>query len=119
MVNLAEDSKFAVIEGDEYLSSPLDKRPKFHHYKPHLVILSGIAWDHINVFPTFENYVEQFRIFIDSMENNGEVFYFSGDKELRQLAEITKDTVTKTAYDTHPFEVDNNQIGRASCRERV
>ncbi len=110
MVNLSDDSKFAVIEGDEYLSSPLDRRPKFHHYKPHLAILSGIAWDHINVFPTFKNYVEQFKIFINSMEDGGEVFYFSGDKELRQLAEITKDTVTKTVYNTHPFEVDDNRL---------
>src|ERR1051326_611275 len=65
MVKLTEDAKIAVIEGDEYLSSPIDRRPKFHLYKPNIAILSGIAWDHINVFPTFENYVEQFRIFID------------------------------------------------------
>ncbi|MCD6366705.1 MAG: peptidoglycan synthetase, partial [Bacteroidales bacterium] len=110
MVNLSEESEFAVIEGDEYLSSPLDKRPKFHHYKPHLAILSGIAWDHINVFPTFENYVKQFEIFINSIEDSGEVFYFSGDKELRQLAETTKNTVTKTPYDTHPFDVDDNHL---------
>ncbi len=110
MVNLSDDSEFAVIEGDEYLSSPLDRRPKFHHYKPHLAILSGIAWDHINVFPTFENYVEQFKIFIDTIEDGGEVFYFSGDKELEKLTKITKDTVTKTAYNTHPFEIDNNQL---------
>ena len=53
MVKLTKEAKIAVIEGDEYLSSPIDRRPKFHLYKPNIAILSGIAWDHINVFPTF------------------------------------------------------------------
>ncbi len=110
MVNLSEKSEFAVIEGDEYLSSPLDRRPKFHHYKPHIAVLSGIAWDHINVFPSFENYLQQFEIFINSIEVNGVLFYFSGDKELQHLTEITKDSITKTAYDTHPFEIDENRL---------
>ncbi len=110
MVNLSDDSQYAVIEGDEYLSSPLDKRPKFHHYKPHLAVLSGIAWDHINVFPTFENYVSQFEIFINSIEEDGELFYFSGDKILQKLVENTKKTIAKTGYNTHPFVLDNNQL---------
>ena len=63
MVRLTAEAPVIVLEGDEYLSSPIDRRPKFHWYKPHIAILSGIAWDHINVFPTFENYVNQFRIF--------------------------------------------------------
>ena len=65
MVHLSRDSKIAVFEGDEYLSSPIDMRPKFHHYYPDIAILTGIAWDHMNVFPTFENYVEQFALFIE------------------------------------------------------
>ena len=61
MVRLSADARVAVFEGDEYLTSPLDPRPKFHLYKPHVAVLTGIAWDHINVFPTFDCYVEQFR----------------------------------------------------------
>jgi len=71
MVNLSDDSAIAVLEGDEYLTSPLDKRPKFHLYMPDIAVLNGIAWDHMNVFPTFDNYVEQFRIFVDKIENGG------------------------------------------------
>ena len=67
MVHLTEENDFIVLEGDEYLSSPIDRRPKFHLYKPNIALLSGIAWDHINVFPTYDNYVEQFRIFVDSI----------------------------------------------------
>ena len=66
MVHLTQENDFIVLEGDEYLSSPIDMRPKFHLYKPNIALLSGIAWDHINVFPTFENYTEQFKIFTDS-----------------------------------------------------
>ena len=68
MVKLSKNAKIAVLEGDEYLSSPIDRRPKFHLYHPNIALLSGIAWDHINVFPTFENYIEQFEIFIDQPE---------------------------------------------------
>ena len=67
MVKLTKEAKIAVIEGDEYLSSPIDRRPKFHLYKPNIAILSGIAWDHINVFPTFDFYVEQFQIFVNQL----------------------------------------------------
>ncbi|MGD1845629.1 MAG: UDP-N-acetylmuramate--L-alanine ligase [Salibacteraceae bacterium] len=85
MVKLTKSAPIIVLEGDEYLSSPIDRRPKFHWYRPQIALLSGIAWDHINVFPTFENYVEQFRIFIDSIEENGTLAYYSGDEHLRQL----------------------------------
>ena len=69
MVRLTQDAPIIILEGDEYLSSPIDRRPKFHWYKPHIAVLSGIAWDHINVFPTFENYVDQFRIFKDDVSD--------------------------------------------------
>jgi UDP-N-acetylmuramate: L-alanyl-gamma-D-glutamyl-meso-diaminopimelate ligase len=71
MVRFSESAPCIVIEGDEYLSSPIDRRPKFHLYKPHVGLISGIAWDHINVFPTFENYVEQFKIFIELIQDGG------------------------------------------------
>ena len=67
MVGLSEAAKIAVIEGDEYLTSPIDRRPKFHLYKPHIAVINGIAWDHMNVFPTFENYCEQFAVFAGSV----------------------------------------------------
>jgi UDP-N-acetylmuramate: L-alanyl-gamma-D-glutamyl-meso-diaminopimelate ligase len=63
MVQLTEEAPIIIIEGDEYLSSPVDRRPKFHLYQHHIGVISGISWDHINVFPTEENYREQFRIF--------------------------------------------------------
>jgi len=66
MVSISDDSEYAVLEGDEYLTSPVDRRPKFHLYHPDIAIINGIAWDHMNVFPTYENYFDQFRIFSDS-----------------------------------------------------
>ena len=82
MVKLTDSSKYIVLEGDEYLSSALDPRPKFHLYKPHIALVSGIAWDHINVFKTFENYVQQFEIFINSIQNNGTLVFNKLDNEL-------------------------------------
>ncbi|MBW6498826.1 MAG: peptidoglycan synthetase [Bacteroidales bacterium] len=85
MVRLTENAPFMIMEGDEYLSSPIDRRPKFHLYKPHIALLSGIAWDHINVFPTFENYLEQFRQFIRVTEENGKLIYCQEDQVLNDL----------------------------------
>lgn len=82
MVRLTEKAPFIVMEGDEYLSSPIDRRPKFHIYKPHIALISGIAWDHINVFPTFDKYLEQFRIFIGSVEEGGKLIWCREDEHL-------------------------------------
>lgn len=87
MVKLSNDASIAVIEGDEYLASPIDRRPKFHLYRPDIAILSGIAWDHINVFPTFEIYVEQFKMFVDLIEPNGSLIYCVEDTKLKKVAE--------------------------------
>lgn len=81
------DAKNIIIEGDEYLSSPLDLNPKFLHYKPQLSMITGIAWDHINVFPTFENYVLQFKRYLDSLPNNATCFYNGLDSTLTKLCE--------------------------------
>lgn len=86
MVKLSQDADVVILEGDEYLSSPIDRRPKFHLYKPHIALLTGVAWDHINVFPTFENYVEQFSKFIELIEPNGTLIYFENDEELHKMA---------------------------------
>ena len=87
MVRLSETSRIAVFEGDEYLTSPIDLRPKFHVYRPHIAVVTGIAWDHINVFPTFEIYVEQFAIFAKMVERDGKFIYFEEDPHLQIIAE--------------------------------
>jgi UDP-N-acetylmuramate: L-alanyl-gamma-D-glutamyl-meso-diaminopimelate ligase len=87
-----------VLEGDEYLSSPIDRRPKFHLYKPDIALLSGIAWDHINVFPTFENYVEQFRIFVRQIPANGALIYCQEDEWVRSVSNDAVEGVKKLGY---------------------
>ena len=106
MVNLTKTSKYAVIEGDEYLASPIDRRPKFHLYKPNIAVLSGIAWDHINVFPTFENYIEQFKIFIDLIEPNGNLIYCSNDKVLEEVCSSS----SNTKISKWPYSIPNHEI---------
>jgi len=92
------------LEGDEYLSSPIDRRPKFHLYKPNIALLSGIAWDHINVFPTFENYIEQFEIFISLIEPNGSLVYNSEDIHIQKLAASSSAQLHLVPYETPKFE---------------
>lgn len=107
MVKLTKEAPIAVFEGDEYLASPIDRRPKFHLYKPQVAIISGIAWDHINVFPTYENYVEQFEKFIHIIEPKGSLMYCAADAELKNLVEKTEAPITKTAYKVPPHEIEN------------
>ena len=104
MVKLTNDAKFMILEGDEYLSSPIDRRPKFHLYHPNVALISGIAWDHINVFPTFENYTNQFEIFCDLIEPNGTLIYNSEDPEVRKLGEQAREGIASIAYQTPTFE---------------
>lgn len=100
MVHLTETNEFIVLEGDEYLSSAIDRRPKFHLYKPNIALLSGIAWDHINVFTTFDAYVEQFQIFVDSIVNGGSITYNIEDETLKKIVEASENTVRKFPYTT-------------------
>ncbi|WP_100616295.1 UDP-N-acetylmuramate--L-alanine ligase [Confluentibacter citreus] len=109
MVKLTEENDFMVLEGDEYLSSPIDRRPKFHLYKPNIALLSGIAWDHINVFPTYDNYVEQFRIFIDSIVSGGSITYNEEDPEVKRVVEVSVNTIRKLPYKTPNYTVENGQ----------
>ena len=109
MVHLTEENDFIVLEGDEYLSSPIDRRPKFHLYKPNIALLSGIAWDHINVFPTFENYVEQFQIFVDSIVKGGSITYNLEDAEVVKVVEASENTIRKLGYTTPDYEVADGQ----------
>ena len=109
MVHLTDENDFIVLEGDEYLSSPIDRRPKFHLYKPNIALLSGIAWDHINVFPTFEKYVEQFGIFVDSIVNGGSITYNAEDEEVRQVVEASQNAIRKLPYTTPAYTVENGE----------
>lgn len=107
MVHLTDANDFIVLEGDEYLSSALDRRPKFHLYKPNIALLSGIAWDHINVFPTFENYVEQFRIFVDSIVKGGSITYNLEDVEVKNVVEATENPIRKFPYGVPEHRVED------------
>lgn len=107
MVHLTKENDFIVLEGDEYLSSPIDMRPKFHLYKPNIALLSGIAWDHINVFPTFENYKEQFKIFTDSMINGGSMVYNSEDINVAEVVESSENHIKKYPYKTPNHFIEN------------
>jgi UDP-N-acetylmuramate: L-alanyl-gamma-D-glutamyl-meso-diaminopimelate ligase len=107
MVKLTDENDFIILEGDEYLSSPIDSRPKFHLYKPNIALLSGIAWDHINVFPTWDIYVEQFKIFIDSIIKGGSITYNIEDAEVKKVVENSENTIRKFPYQTPDYIVEN------------
>ena len=103
------DAPYMVLEGDEYLSSPMDLRPKFHLYKPDIAIINGIAWDHINVFPTFEIYVEQFKIFADKITENGSLVYFQDDENICNIAKQARNDVKKLPYREITHRIENNR----------
>ena len=107
MVHLTEENEFIVLEGDEYLSSPIDRRPKFHLYKPNIALLSGIAWDHINVFPTFDGYVEQFSIFTDSLVNGGIMVYNETDTIVNEVVENSTNSIKKYPYSIPEHFIEN------------
>lgn len=109
MVKLTEDNDFIVLEGDEYLSSPIDKRPKFHLYQPNIALLSGIAWDHVNVFPTYEGYVEQFKLFVDSIVKGGSITYNGEDEEVKRVVEASENTIRKLPYHTPDYKIENGE----------
>lgn len=105
MVKLSYEARIAVFEGDEYLTSPIDRRPKFHLYKPHIAVLTGIAWDHINVFPTFAVYLEQFKKFTELMEVQGRLIYFDGDENLNEIVAHLRRDIVPFGYNTPAHEV--------------
>ncbi|MFK7755347.1 MAG: UDP-N-acetylmuramate--L-alanine ligase [Flavobacteriales bacterium] len=109
MVKLSDTAPIVILEGDEYLSSPIDLRPKFHLYKPHLAIITGIAWDHINVFPTWENYVSQFTEFIKLIEPDGKLFYYAHDSALAEIAR-TNIAIGAISYEAPNFTIENGKV---------
>ena len=106
-LSITEENDFILLEGDEYLSSAIDLRPKFLWYNPEIALISGIAWDHVNVFPTFEIYIKQFKSFIDSIQAGGVLIYNSEDKVLKQLVEAHPHTIKKIPYKAPNHYIDN------------
>ncbi|MEM6963587.1 MAG: Mur ligase family protein [Bacteroidota bacterium] len=107
MVRLS-DAPLMVVEGDEYLSSPIDRRPKILHYRPHVTVLTGIAWDHINVFPTFENYKKQFLTYIKTIERSGIIYFYQHDTHVLDILEKIKNKhFAAVGYEAFPAEVKN------------
>lgn len=116
MVRLSETAKVMVIEGDEYLTSPIDRRPKFHLYHPHVAIITGIEWDHINVFPTFEIYKDQFAQFVNLIEPGGRLIYCNDDPEVRDVAQKNARTdIVKQPYEVPPHEVVDGITYLTAC----
>lgn len=109
MVGLSEDAPIAVFEGDEYLSSTLDPTSKFLRYKPDVAIITGIAWDHINVFPTWESYVGTFKKFVETIMPDGKFIYYHGDEELRNIAEEVRPDVDVFPYQGLDFRTEGDK----------
>jgi UDP-N-acetylmuramate: L-alanyl-gamma-D-glutamyl-meso-diaminopimelate ligase len=119
MVSLSDDSKIAVLEGDEYLTSPIDRRPKFHLYMPDIAILNGIAWDHMNVFPTFEYYVDQFRIFVEKIRDGGSLVFFADDPEVKRIADAAGGNIKKIPYRIHGHFQNKTGFYAATCSRTI
>ena len=108
MVKITEEAEIMILEGDEYLSSPIDRRPKFHLYRPNVALISGIAWDHINVFTTFDNYVDQFDIFCSLIEPKGTLVYNTEDEEVNRLGLKYENALKTVPYQTPNYDVVEN-----------
>jgi UDP-N-acetylmuramate: L-alanyl-gamma-D-glutamyl-meso-diaminopimelate ligase len=103
MVGLSDDTEFAIFEGDEYLTSAPDSRPRFHLYMPDIAVLNGISWDHNNIFPDYETYIEQFRIFVSKITDGGSLIYFADDNEVKKIALASKGNINKIPYRVHGY----------------
>lgn len=107
MVKVTENAPVMIIEGDEYLSSPIDRRPKFHLYKANVAVISGIAWDHINVFPTHADYTSQFEKFINTIEEAGTLIYCEADADLNEIVSRSEANINKIGYGIPTHEIEN------------
>jgi len=105
MVKVTKEAPLMIIEGDEYLSSPIDRRPKFHLYKANVAVISGIAWDHINVFPTYADYTLQFDKFINTIEEGGILIYCKADADLNEIVAKSAAKVAKIGYAIPAHEI--------------
>jgi len=118
MVRLS-DAPLIILEGDEYLSSPIDRRPKFHLYDPHIALISGIAWDHINVFPTFENYLEQFELFVGQMMDDAVLTYCQADETLDETVNEYGSHLDLRPYEAPVYTIENGRSFILRGEERV
>ena len=109
------NAPYIVCEGDEYPASAIERRPKFHFLYPHIAVLTGIAWDHINVFPTFENYLEQFIIFVQKIEKGGHLIYNENDKTLKELVQKSK----RKDLQYHPYSIPEHTIENGVTSIRI
>ena len=105
MVHITDDNEFILIEGDEYLSSPIDNSPKFHKYNSNIAVITGIAWDHINVFPSFENYISQFEKFIETITDGGVLVFNELDELVLDIVNKSEKTIRKIGYGKPNFEI--------------
>lgn len=105
MVNITESNEFILIEGDEYLSSPIDNSPKFHKYNSNIALITGIAWDHINVFPSLENYITQFEKFIETVSDGGVIVFNNNDDIVRDLINNSTKPIRKIQYNQVDHEI--------------
>lgn len=109
MVKLTPDAPVIIIEGDEYASSPIDARPKFLHYHPHIALINGIAWDHVNLYPTWDEYVDQFELLAEAMPKAGILVFDESDDMLDVIGQKERADITEIPYQAHPSEVKNSQ----------
>lgn len=118
MVKLTEEAEEIILEGDEYLASPIERIPKFHLYKPNVAVISGIAWDHINVFPTFDDYLAQFKTFVDLIEPYGKLIYFEEDEAIQSIIQQQRPDISYIPYHAHNHFIENGKTflidGKAS-----
>jgi UDP-N-acetylmuramate: L-alanyl-gamma-D-glutamyl-meso-diaminopimelate ligase len=112
------DAPVIIIEGDEYLSSPIDRRPKFHLYHANIGVISGIAWDHINVFPKFDNYIDQFKIFLQTITPGGTIIYNTEDSVVKEVVESSADSLNKIPYQT-PSSLTQNGITSLHVDDKI
>ena len=109
-VSLSTQNEFILIEGDEYLSSPVDLTPKFHKYKANIALISGISWDHINVFDSPESYAKQFDLFIDSIVDGGVLIFNELDSLLSEIVKDNNSYIRKIEYNLPEHSVSNNNV---------
>lgn len=114
MVSLTDDTSadaapVIIIEGDEYASSPIDRRPTFLHYQPHMALISGLAWDHVMIYPTYEEYVDQFELLADQMPKSGALIFDETDNMLDVIGAKERNDVQKVPYEAHPHVIRDGQ----------
>ena len=107
-LSISKENDFILLEGDEYLSSAIDLRPKFLWYHPEIALISGIAWDHINVFPTFENYIKQFHIFAESIQDEGALIFCEEDENLNDMVNSNTYLCQLIPYSTHNHIIEQS-----------